>query len=388
MPTKGKFSVELINAATKEAFLEFDAKGKGKRGVDAYVEVEPNAEYFLRMKNNYSRFKVELSFKVDGVDLNYTHSLNPGETHDCGLYSYDEAEATSTHTSLKFDKIFRQREQQQCSNPDPEEDNEKQYTWFSSDIGTVEVTFYREISSKGSYKMNTTKPISFVENPQNEDDQLNNSRKRVKSNSGKKLKSSHDDGMRDKSKRGRKLETIKVRYCSTVGLIENGVLPEPPNWEAYCKLFLKENGIEPRPEIRIKPTPWKQYIRDKNGNVVSSVETDCFDLTTLEDETGKGESENTSNQTSQLIKQENSESELQPEIQIQPSPLKREICDNHGKIVKSVESDCFDLTTSGNNGKIVKSEESDFFDLTTTGDEKKNDIIADQDDAIIILVFK
>ena len=104
---------------------------------------------------------------------------------------------------------------------------------------------------------------------------------------------------------------------------------------------------------------------------------------------GEEESVTITNQdeTCQFIKLE-SRSEPQAEIQIQPAPLKCEIHDNNEKIAKSVENDCFHLTTSGNNGKIVKSEESDFFDLTTTGDEKKNDIIADQDDAIIILVFK
>ena len=44
MTKKGNFSLEIVDAATEEAFKEFP----GSNGVDAYVEVEPHLEYFVQ----------------------------------------------------------------------------------------------------------------------------------------------------------------------------------------------------------------------------------------------------------------------------------------------------------------------------------------------------
>lgn len=48
MVKKGPFTVEIIDAYTKQAFKEHNDTNDGK----IYAEVEPDAEYFIRVKPN------------------------------------------------------------------------------------------------------------------------------------------------------------------------------------------------------------------------------------------------------------------------------------------------------------------------------------------------
>lgn len=47
MVVQGNFKVELIDATTKQPFKEHTSKGK------TYAEVEPDAEYFIRITTSY-----------------------------------------------------------------------------------------------------------------------------------------------------------------------------------------------------------------------------------------------------------------------------------------------------------------------------------------------
>ena len=72
------FSVQLVDAETKEPFKEFSKDNKH------YAEVEPGAEYFIRLQRvaGGTSSIVRSSFTVDGVDLGYhlNHNLVEGQT--------------------------------------------------------------------------------------------------------------------------------------------------------------------------------------------------------------------------------------------------------------------------------------------------------------------
>ena len=259
--------MELINAATEVPFKEFD----GSQGVDAYVEVEPGLEYFVRVKNNYPTGYVCSTIEVDGEDLGYNQGkMGKGIMRTLGLWSFNNTTSESGFTALTFHKAVSQSRSSRSN-----ENN-------NSDVGTVKVSFYEEIILEGSHEEKDFLS-KFDGTSQGNGSNQHESKKYLKSQPGKKRKLEHDDGRRSNYKFGRKLGTIKVRYCSTVGLIENGVLPKPPMWDWY-KMIKPKCVSRKVPKLQIEPTPWVNEMRDNNGNVVKTVESDFFDLTALEDE--------------------------------------------------------------------------------------------------------
>ena len=268
MPTKGNFSVELVDANTKVAFKEFP----GSNGVDAYVEVEPNLEYFVQDKSDYPKGYILAEIQVDGVHLGYICSnLEEGKIYKFGVWSYNAITSQSVNTALQVHKAVSHSALV----------HSEDVTETKSDVGMVEVLLYEDIQLEGNNQMEDV-VLKFAGTSPVIDSQHHTYTKHLKSLSGEKQEFDHDNGIRRNYKRGNKLDSIKVRYCSTVGLIENGVLPKPPLWEWHRMLNSKKDETI-QSELQIQPTQWKYELRDNNGNIVKTVESDFFDLTNLEE---------------------------------------------------------------------------------------------------------
>ena len=110
---------------------------------------------------------------------------------------------------------------------------------------------------------------------------VNDAKKVLKSSPGKKQKMMNNDGRRPIDKPGKLIQTIKMKYCSTVGLIIAGVLRKPPALEWYKMTQPKVSSSRPKKAaaLVIEPIQCKNETRDKDGNIINSKSYELFDLT-------------------------------------------------------------------------------------------------------------
>jgi len=93
-----------------------------------------------------------------------------------------------------------------------------------------------------------------------------------------------DDGKRKCYTYGDEIVSIRLKYCTTVGLIVDGVLQKPPLWE-YARM-LKTNNNETGEKEGIEtvhPKIIKRNTCDEKGNVIEEKEIEFFDLTAMEE---------------------------------------------------------------------------------------------------------
>jgi len=262
MPRKGNFTFELVDATTKEPFTEHP----GKNGVDRYVEVEPGLEYYMKVVN-HSSDTVVFQYNVDGERLGYHTPIKPGDSKDdSGIWSYDKYRHEAEMKALKFSKMISRAR----FNESTADKNQ-----YNNQVGIIKVSIYENIYLDGYYSMNNT-PGTFTGNGEVDDHNAQDTKKYLKSAHGSKKVLQTDDGMRRNYKLGRKLKTIKVKYCTTVGLIVEGVLPKPPHWEWFK--MIKPQAVS-KSDRSVEPTIWNNEIRDAHGKVVQTKQHEMFDLT-------------------------------------------------------------------------------------------------------------
>ncbi len=263
MSRKGKghsYSLQLIDAITKEPFKEHP----GKNGMNSYFEVEPGVEYFMKFQNHSSQ-TVLLEFKVDGEELGYQGCCSRGTSEEYGLWSFDKNDQQTLMKALKLQKII--------TRPGDSKDDENQ----GGNTGVVEVSIYEKIDLDGYYYMNNSSS-KFTGTTEVHDTDVDGTKKRLKSEHGSTKRIKTDDGRRRNRKKGKKLETIKVKYCSTVGLIIDGVLPKPPVWE-WFKMRKPQAVYTGKLDVQ----PVKSEIQSRNENDTESKKKahEMFDLTSV-----------------------------------------------------------------------------------------------------------
>lgn len=269
MVQKGKFSVELIDVATKNPFKEHHASAEPEdvHCVDKFIEIEPGSEYFVRVSNDSSS-TIICNISVDGNDLGYEFCLGPYEYDDKGVWKLEGG--TSQHIALKVHKVM--------ASAINESNNS------NSDIGVVCVDFFEYIECEGTEMANefqsnwNSDKSSTKKNPEED------SKKQVKSQVGSHSEIiSRDDGTRNVYNYGDSLETIRVKYCTTVGLIGEGCLQKPPLWEWARLTHPKENNINTENIPTIEPIIKRFHTKDEEGNIVEKKEVEMFDLTGLDE---------------------------------------------------------------------------------------------------------
>jgi len=216
MVRQGWFEIELINAETKIPFKEH-THTDGR----TYAEVEPDTDYFIRVKSHNLEMAV-LTFSVDGKDLGYKSPMHKSHGwRESGLWNRQDG--SDSYNALRFNKLYNRRNQIG--------DDEYEGHW----TGSVELKVHKyvELNEYGSL---TDSKSSWTPNAEAVLDGLNMSSNKKACNTvqgniqtaGKKVSSYK------LYTRGDHLETIKLYYCSTVGLIAAKVLKPPPRESFAC----------------------------------------------------------------------------------------------------------------------------------------------------------
>lgn len=253
----GDFSVQLVHAETGEPFPEVSSPIDGK----TYAEVEPNAEYKIRVKTEYYN-PVRCDFWVDGNKLNYYKKLEKSKFFDMVLF--ETRGGMMIETAFKFAKASVLDRPTGAQAP-------KQWT------GYVEVQFseaiimgklkYAEHSIQNWKHQNVGSVVGAKK------------QKGVTSQRGDVHKTYKENPVFIHHEKGMTFNSIKLYYCSTIGLIENGILPKPPNYEFQkvrrAKPYLK-SPVGKR--FRVEP---KEVTLTSNDANISSKKYEIFDLTCI-----------------------------------------------------------------------------------------------------------
>ena len=264
MPSKGPYTVEIIDAKTGLPFKEHP----GRNGMDGYIEAEPGLDYFIRFQNN-STLVTLWEKKVDGIKSNYNYPMQPGESYNDGLWSYNSRTRTSTNEALSFQIL--------AVNPRTMQDKDSDR---NNKVGVIEIDIYENIYTDGYYHMNDLKN-NFEGTSKVNATHAQEMKKFLKSETGSVKSDEVDLGKRRNYRFGTKLQSFKIKYCSTLGLIVDGVLPKSPTWD-YFKM-IKPQAVIPSPELEVEPIIFTNETRDGDGNVVETKTYEMFDLTNLED---------------------------------------------------------------------------------------------------------
>jgi hypothetical protein len=222
----GKFTVEIILADTETAFKEHT----GPDGT-VYAEVEPDCEYFIRVKTEHADSGpgtiVIAMFTVDKECLGYESYMRCGQEATKGLWSRINGK--------EMKKAFRF---QKASVMDCAADADgKPWT------GCVEVKFYEarnghiieQENCESKWKGGKVGTLLGQEG-----------KKGVKSIAG--ATSEITEGAKRRKitrySKGECLATISLYYCTTVGLIYADVLPQPPAWDLHRLTFPRNEAEE------------------------------------------------------------------------------------------------------------------------------------------------
>lgn len=271
MVKKGSFTVELVDAETKIPFREHTCEKDGQ----LYVEVEPNAEYLIKISSDTER-PVSCCPKVDGEPLGYIVTLmkRNGPSYR-GLWSSDGTRDITW--ALRCQKTPVVKADSPCSvSPSP--------FW----TGKVEVELYEAIA------LNTVEPIqsfqpSWIGGDVTYTQGVSDVCKKtgVKSVTGS-IAETTKRGITRVYAKGRYLETISLNYCTTVGLIHVGVLPKPPMWDFHRLQHPRKRKIcnDDDPPHKVV-TPQRIRISQEGGDaLIAPKEFDLFDLTCVSDDDG------------------------------------------------------------------------------------------------------
>ena len=267
MVRKGGFTVELVNADTKTAFREHTHHG------EIYVEVEPEAEYFIRIEVEAAKAVVAKIF-VDneslGYDIIFKGRQGNKKSASAGLWSYDGVVSTTTALMFARSKFFTSQNNSinQCT---PLWTGEVQVEFFEMiDTGKTCVETASESDWKGG-------DVGVV---------LDQAElKRIHGTmtlDGNHTRTTKDDGVRTDYTEDSLIEIVTLRYCSTKGMVLAGLFG-PRKGDPYFlarKLKEYEQGSEQdasvTPSIANVPPAQKIHVTRDEGPLK---ENDVLDLT-------------------------------------------------------------------------------------------------------------
>lgn len=251
MVNLGPFSVQLLHAESKMPFKEHLHNGQ------AYVEAEPNADYFISIKMGDSNPpNVCVTFTVDGQSLNY--NWRPGKSFGhVGLWQIENG--NNFHRALRFVK----------PKVGTKSDAYDEY-------GKIKIDMYEAKNT----------PCNFYGNFKTEMDDRSDSH--VVANPAQLKKVVHSaQGITSTLKvpysppkwsKGDYLATFTFHYCTAEALIALGVLPRaPPTTVGNRRSAAAAALISPASSPNVLREP--KRIRVENGVLGVHHEYDFFDLT-------------------------------------------------------------------------------------------------------------
>eukprot|EP00978_Attheya_sp_CCMP212_P033401 scaffold134527_cov52-Attheya_sp.AAC.5 len=275
MVKRGGFTLEIINAETKEPFKEHMCPTTGK----TYVEVEPDAEYFVQLTQDRNTMLIGRC-DIDGENLGYRISLFAKGPHTlCGLWR--QCGGKTTMTALKFSKTSSLHQ------------NSAEQTRPLPWTGIIKASYYEAINptiKHGRLPDHTSTwsggNVGFARG----DGSGLIGKKGVKSQSGNiidvKKVPAYNAYMQYRP--GRCLQTIEVQYCTTPGLIQAGILPKPPMWEGHQKSFSRKRSAPETPIVTPQRIKREASVIDGH-TVMKAKEYELFDLSGTPDSDSEGE---------------------------------------------------------------------------------------------------
>ncbi len=257
--------MKLINAATDKPFKEYLTSDS-----TPYVEMEPDDQYWIQVQSHFPENRVcKCKLEVDGKDLQTSLVIYGGEVEDKnGVCGSDKG--IMTERAMQVKKLSG---------------SSGSAFW----IGTVKVRFFNAINKrKGRLSRKDAEAGWENENfPKWENENIptyrGNNEKTIASSPGTVAETSLiSPGVCVTYKYGKLLQTIELRYCTTVGLILAGLLPKPPIWNFHRLLF--PAAVDSTVAI-VEPTlvPIKIKTSDGSTDTEETYNEEHFDLTHLDD---------------------------------------------------------------------------------------------------------
>jgi hypothetical protein len=251
------FEFQLVSAKDKIPFKEYTKDGK------TYVEVEPDAEYFLSVKKvTHKASKVKCEYRVDGKDLQSTKTYFRPKRRAHFVGNHSRSEGIKHKNALKFVRASFKNT------------NDKSRSTMAG-MGKVELVVHNAIfdgqrkrrDPKASYPTFTAPTIRI------NDEAYITMKKDLRSGEGHHVESKPYDKntVRKCYKKGDHLYTITLHYCATPGLIAVGVLPKPPLWDYHRILEPSKNTAEEKAKLNKFVRSVK---RTRNGSEILELNDD------------------------------------------------------------------------------------------------------------------
>jgi hypothetical protein len=272
MVKMGLFSLQLLNAETNVPFPEHRGPDNG----NDYVEVEPNAEYWIRVQSDRQEDSVICDFTVDGMNLGFYESLGYpyAASSDVGIWSKVDGQ--------HMQQAFKVKKVQRATTGHGDE-----FFW----IGKVQVDFYEASEVEVFSDDDDDEQPDFV-NQWNGGQTIgegDSKAKAVASQIGTTSKVTDADNVRFEP--GDLIQSITLHYCTAVGLIHAGVLPQPEFWEYHRKRMMMDNHNNDMAATTLssaaaimEPQVIKLQTRNLAGDLMQEKTYEMFDLTQLVDD--------------------------------------------------------------------------------------------------------
>ncbi|MGK3753201.1 MAG: hypothetical protein ACI8RD_005508 [Bacillariaceae sp.] len=247
-----------------------------EKNLKTYVEVEPDAEYFLSIRKvRASSSLLYCRFYVDDKALDYHQTFKPNDIHSrkpklCGLYSMSNG--IRTYTALQFMK---------ASFTTSISDGNIGNGSTLAGMGDIKMVVSQGIP-KGKKKRKDRSTSSFTASSINfEAAAAVTMKKNLRSGTGSSAVSKARDKVHMSYGRGKHLYTITLHYCATPGLIAVGILPKPPLWVHARMLHPATTTVKEKKQIEKGVVSMKNKVDGKEIleiNDDSDIEGDDFNV--------------------------------------------------------------------------------------------------------------
>jgi hypothetical protein len=218
MVVKGPFHLALVRADSREVFKEH-VNDDG----EIYAEVEPDMEYFIRVKSTFKSM-VRADFCLDGSSLGYCTNLIPGREELHGTWEIEGDKQINKALCFCIQDSFV--------------DSGVHKQW----IGSIEVKFSEAIPLSICWTRDAkSRWVGGVI-----DGSISETmRKVVKSKEGTLSLVSNNPRKKRRYGAGKELTSIRINYCTAFGLIHAGLLPKPPLWDFHRSRYPRELFLSP-----------------------------------------------------------------------------------------------------------------------------------------------
>lgn len=273
----GGFSVELVEAETKQPFREHMSMNGA-----CYAEVEPGTEYYMKVAvldeqalSKKGCSEALITFAVDGIDLGYNALMCPSDGQV--FWGSDQCKnGISTRTALRFATPRVCRETQTGIGP----------ASTATMMGTVTVKFNVPIFVSMSTDVKDRQGTVLSSQP--EVVVPGNTGHFQGTKSVRSAQGSFSETFVSSNKRrflkGAPIETITIKYCTAVGLIHAGVLPQPPLWEDARMKNPQRGPVDPKIlSIQSKKVTVDAVFQD-GVCLTQAKEYEIYDLMHLDDD--------------------------------------------------------------------------------------------------------